>query len=182
MPAMHASTRTSGAQHNATACPRNRVQYRASCARRASPSSALLAPPPANTLRPQFVASVAVADGVRRHYLISMGRILRNCLLVMAVLGLVVAGPVEAYCASPAAAMASPCAEMPMDQVPAEQQPQDAPAKACTILQCPSTLPATMDVANAIDAPAFHAARMAILPSRVMANAESAPEQRPPIS
>ena len=111
-----------------------------------------------------------------------MGRLLRNFLMMLAVFGLVLAGPVQAHCASTSASVMSPCADMIVDEGSADHQQQDAPIKACTILQCPSTLPAALSDAKAVEAPASRTALSAVLPSRVMASAEPTPEQRPPIS
>jgi len=112
-----------------------------------------------------------------------MSRFLRICLLMMAVLGFALAGPVQANCAPPAVAIAAPCAAMAMDDAGPEQRQEPAnPMKACMIVQCPSAPPAVAEVGTGVGEPVFHAARPAMSPVRTMASADPAPEQRPPIS
>lgn len=112
-----------------------------------------------------------------------MLRLVRMCLVMLAVLGLALAGPVQANCALPEAAAAAPCADMAMDEGSPEQ-PQHAPTpmKACTIVQCPSAPPAVAEVAQGVGKPVLHAVRLVMSPARAMASADPAPEQRPPIS
>lgn len=113
-----------------------------------------------------------------------MLRVLRACLLTLIVLSLTMAGPVQADCAPPQAATAAPCTDMaPGEGGPEQQHPEaPAPAKACTIVQCPSTPPAVAEVGTGVGEPVLHAARPVMSPVQAMASADPAPEQRPPIS
>lgn len=111
-----------------------------------------------------------------------MGRLLRIFVLTLMVLGLALAGPVQANCAPPPAAIATPCSDMAMDEAPDHQQRPDAPAKACAILQCPSALPTFAEVTADLELPAVLAVRQTISASPALAGAISAPEHRPPIS
>lgn len=104
--------------------------------------------------------------------------------MTLIVLSLAMAGPVQANCALPQAAAAAPCAGMAPDEGGPEQQNPEAPApaKACTIVQCPSAPPVVAEVATGVGEPVSHTARPVMSPVRAMASADPAPEQRPPIS
>jgi hypothetical protein len=143
--------------------------------------------------RPDFstVTSSAAAAALRRdgvvvrhasHYGVIMARLLRIFVLILTVIGIALAGPVQANCAPPPAAAATPCGEMVMDEAPAHDQRPDAPAKACAIVQCPSALPTFAEVTPELELPAVLAVRQTISGSPARASADSAPEHRPPIS
>lgn len=123
-----------------------------------------------------------VASRDHHEYLRLMLRLARMCLVMLAVFGLALAGPVQVNCALPEAAAAAPCADMTMDEGSPEQQQPSAPMKACAIVQCPSAPPAVAEVAAGVGEPVLHAARLVMSPVQAMASADLAPEQRPPIS
>ena len=114
-------------------------------------------------------------------YLTTMARVLRIFVLSLIVLGLALAGPVQANCAPPPAAAATPCGEMVMDEAPAHDQRPDAPAKSCAILQCPSALPTFAEVSPEFLSPVVLSFSQTIAASPARAGADSAPEHRPPI-
>lgn len=124
--------------------------------------------------------SVAVSGS--SHYLACMRRLLRSFLMALVVLGLALAGPVQANCAPPPAAASTPCGDMAVGGATDEQPPPDAPAKACAIIQCPTTPPAVTQAARGVREPTSHVARPMMVPGRTMASADPIPEQRPPIS
>ncbi len=110
-----------------------------------------------------------------------MLRFLRTFLVGFAVLGLALAGPVQANCAPPPVA-AAPCSGMAMDGDGPERSRPDAPAKTCAIVQCPTAPPAVGEPARDVSEPALHAVRPILALVRTMMSADPAPEQRPPIS
>lgn len=109
-------------------------------------------------------------------------RYLRAGLLTLVMLALALAGPVQANCDPPPADAAVPCASMIMDEDGPDQPRPDTPAKACAIIQCPTAPPAISVSAKGAGEPTFHVIRPAMSAARTMASANSAPEQRPPIS
>ena len=112
-----------------------------------------------------------------------MLRVLRMGLVMLALLGLALAGPVQAACAMPEPAMATPCSGMMADDgEPAQQPAPVAPAKACTILQCPAAPPAVAQAAQGVGEPVAHAAQRVLPPARTMTSHDPGPEQRPPIA
>ena len=111
-----------------------------------------------------------------------MGRLLRIFVLILTVLGLSLAGPVQANCAPPPAATPTPCSDMAVDESPEHQQQPDAPQKSCAIVQCPSALPQFAGVADELELPIDRAIRRTFASSPAPAGADPAPEQRPPIS
>jgi hypothetical protein len=111
----------------------------------------------------------------------AMIRALRTALTVLVVLGLAMAGPLSALCAAPSSNAAPPCSCMTLD-AEGPEQPCPEPAKACSILQCPTASPALGHAGASADAPISVAARAAPVRYRTLASADPAPEQRPPIS
>lgn len=123
---------------------------------------------------------IVKADASR--YIESVLRILRAGLLTLVVLGLSLAGPVQANCAPPPTDAAVPCSSMAMDEEGPEQPRPDVPTKVCAIFQCPTAPPAVAEAESGVAEPVSHAARPMMVPGRTLASADPAPEQRPPIS
>ena len=123
-----------------------------------------------------------IAEFASESYLIPMLKAARLGLLILTVLSLALAGPVQANCDRQPAAPSTPCGDMTMGaDDPGRPQP-DAPQKACAIVQCPSALPQFAGVANELELPIARAIRRTFASSPAPAGANPAPEQRPPIS
>ena len=124
-------------------------------------------------------------DGVglrhANHYITAMRRLVRIFALTVTVLGLALAGPVQANCVPPPASSSMLCCDMTKDEAPDDQQRPDAPAKACPIVQCPSAAPTFAEVTAELELPAVLTVRRTIFASSARAGADSAPEYRPPI-
>lgn len=124
---------------------------------------------------------IGVVPGGAFRYPADMLRILRASLLMLVVLGLAFAGPVQANCASPPAAATS-CSGMTMDEDVPEPSRPDTPSKACTIVQCPTAPPAVAEPGRDVSEPTSHPVRPLMAFVRTITSADPAPEQRPPIS
>lgn len=130
------------------------------------------------------VCSAGSVEIDREHGLIAMLKAFRLCLLILTMLSLALAGPVQANCDPQPAVTSIPCGDMAMNGADDDgQQPQpDAPQKACSIVQCPSALPGFTGGSTELRLPVARALSRTAIPSPVPPGAESAPEQRPPIS
>ncbi len=111
-----------------------------------------------------------------------MLKALRLCLLMLIMLSVALAGPVQANCNPQPDAATIPCGDMAMADAAPEQPQPDAPQQPCSIIQCPPALPGFTGGSSELQLPvARPLSRMAIL-SPAPPGADTAPEQRPPIS